>query len=488
MKKILIYSLLLTSAGFMGSCSASFLDRYPTNALPTPLAINNYTDAVTALSGMYYMVRGTSGNQTYYGARLWYYGDVRGDDMQAQKMGNRSSSCYEMRYTLGDAPNMWDVPYDCLRRANNIIAAIEEGKVTDASVADVNDIKGQALAIRGLIHFDLARIYGKPYTADNGASLGPAIVLDPVDADYKPSRNTVAETYAQAIKDLTDAASLLSKNKNAGYMNYWAAKALLARIYLYKGDNANALSAAQEVITQSPYTLWSTDEYVNAWQKSGNSEMIFELITKAQDSWVDREAVGYLLAEGGYADYVMTKKFADFMQEDPDDVRLGVMLPAAAIGQPAYGSTLVYLNKFPGREDYSPQDVRVNNVPVLRLSETYLIAAEAAVKQNQPSVAAGFLNAIVLRANPNSEPVLEPTLDRILDERRKELVGEGHRFFDLLRNGKMVVRYTNDADQGFHLPLDADSRSFDVNYFRVLLPIPQSEMTANGNMVQNPGY
>ena len=490
MKKTLIYSILLAAVLTVGACNNSFLERFPSTALPTPLAINNYNDAITALNGMYYGVRGNSGSPEYYGARMWYYGDVRGDDMQAQKMGNRSSLCYEMRYTLSNAPNMWNIQYDCIRRANNLIAAIEEGKVSDGSSADLNDIVGQALGIRALAHFDLVRIHGLPFTINNGSSLGVPIVLEAVDAAYMPTRNSVAEVYDQVIRDLNDAASKLYKDKNAGYFNYWSAKALLARVYLYKGDYANALSAAQEVITQSPYVLWTTSEYVDAWKKSGNSEMIFELITRAQDSWVDREAVGYLLSEGGYADYVMTKKFADFMQEDPNDVRLGVMLPAETIGQPQYGTTLVYLNKFPGREDWTPTDVRVNNAPVLRLSETYLIAAEAAVKQNQLSVAANYLNAIVLRANPNATPVTDPTLERVLDERRKELVGEGHRFFDLLRNGQRVVRYTGDADQGFHLPLDPESQSFDVNYFRVLLPIPEAEVKANPNIAdqQNPGY
>jgi len=119
-----------------------------------------------------------------------------------------------------------------------------------------------------------------------------------------------------------------------------------------------------------------------------------------------------------------------------------------------------------------------------------LIAAEAAVKLNQSSVAAGYLNTIILRANPKATPETAPTLDRVLAERRKELVGEGHRFFDLLRNGLPIVRYTSDLDQGFHYPLDAESRSFDVNYFRAILPIPKAEVDANPNIKgqQNPGY
>ena len=153
-----------------------------------------------------------------------------------------------------------------------------------------------------------------------------------------------------------------------------------------------------------------------------------------------------------------------------------------------YGTDKVWINKFP---ENSQGEMRLNNVPLLRLSETYLIAAEASAKLNDKAAAAKYLNAIVQRANPKATPVSEAdaTVDRILVERRKELVGEGHRFFDAMRNNQTIVRYTDEAKKGYHYTLTTpDSRKFDRTYFRIVLPIPRGETNVNRKIQQNPGY
>ena len=148
------------------------------------------------------------------------------------------------------------------------------------------------------------------------------------------------------------------------------------------------------------------------------------------------------------------------------------------------------LKKEPGRSDFSTQGVRVNNVPVIRLSEVYLIAAEAAVKLGDSENADFYTNEIYKRANPDADDLENVDLDRILEERRMELIGEGHRFFDLMRNNKEVVRYTSIDNQGWHMSLVAESRKFDNTYFRAILPIPKKEVDANPVLreQQNPGY
>lgn len=84
----------------------------------------------------------------------------------------------------------------------------------------------------------------------------------------------------------------------------------------------------------------------------------------------------------------------------------------------------------------------------------------------------------------------DATLARIIIERRKELVGEGQRFFDAMRNNETVIRYTSETDKGFHYSLDPESQKFDRTYFRAILPIPASETDANPSIAkqQNPGY
>ena len=127
-------------------------------------------------------------------------------------------------------------------------------------------------------------------------------------------------------------------------------------------------------------------------------------------------------------------------------------------------------------------------IPVLRLSELYLIAAEAAVKLNNNDKAVKYLDAIVSRANPEKTVQGKTvTLDDVLLERRKELFGEGHRFFDALRNHQSTKEFPEISETS-HLKMVDESVSFDWNYYRVVLPIPKAEMNSNPNMQQNPTY
>lgn len=483
MRNILKTLLLGCLIPLMSSCGNDWLDLSPSKELPTAIAIQNYNDLKTALNGIYDALQE---DPAYYGARMLYYGDVRGADMQASEESARSGSVYMMKYTADDAPQIWEAPYNVIRCSNNVIEAVHSGKITDAREADLKDVLGQALAIRALAHFDLVRVYGLPYVADQGASFGVPIITKLHDATFTVGRNTVAEVYQQVETDLLEAIDLMKAEKTKGYFNQWAAKALLARVYLYKGENAKALDFAKQVIDNSGYKLWTNAEYVNAWSQEGTSEVLFEIVNASTSDWVDRESIGYLMSESGYGDMKLTESFLNLLYKDPNDVRIRVTKRSSQDTLASSRKTY-YLNKYPGRGD--KPDVRVNNVPVLRLSEIYLTAAEAAVKLNDAS-ADTYLNAIVLRANPSATPIQGATLDDVLLERRKELVGEGHGFFDAMRNLRTITRYTDKSDQGWHLTLPANARSFDYTFSRALLPIPKTECDVNPIIrnQQNPGY
>lgn len=479
----------------VASCS-DYLDTEQYSAVSSDKAITSYSGAKSALVGVYDGLQGNSSKSSYYASRMVYYGDVRGDDMQAQDQGKRTASCYEMRYTADNAPVIWVVPYEANRRANNVIKAIDEGHVTDATPEEIGNVRSQALVARALIHFDLVRVYGMPYTADNGASLGIPIVTEPIAPSSTPSRNTVAEVYDQIIKDLTDAISSnhLSTTSELGAFNVWAAKALLCRVYLYKGDNQNALTLAKDIITNSPYTLWTNAEYADVWTKEGTSESIFEIINTDTSDWGDREGIGYLMSENGYSDMIVTKAFSNLLDEDPADVRHSIVDTSKTTAMKAiYGKDRVWCNKFRGK---TGGQIPIANIPILRLSEVYLNGAEAAFKLGGANLqtAADYVQAIAKRANPattESITAANISLDRVLKERRKELVGEGHRFFDAMRNNLTITRYEDETNRGRHYILTVpESRKFDRTYYRIILPIPVSETGANPviKLQQNPGY
>lgn len=381
MKKI--YNILALAAVTTGlsSCVNNWLDQTPFNGTPTSSAITNYNDARTAMYGMYDGLQGNSTYTQYYAARMFYYGDVRGDDMQARTQGMRTSSCYEMRYTADDAPNMWNIQYNVIRRANRLIEAVDNKTITDAEnfQAELANIYNQAKVIRALVHFDLVKVYGMPYTYDEGASLGVPFVDKPLDHDAHPGRDKVADVYAKVVADLNNAidSEALTVSKKAGekqgYIDLWAAKALLCRVYLYMDKNQEAFDLAKEIIDDSPYELWTPEQYAEAWDKQDpnhTKEMIFELINNGSDDWADREGIGYLLNEQGYADAICTKSFVDMLQTDPADVRNEVVIPAMYDKdlKKTYGENPIFINKFPLG---ALGDMRLANLPILRLSEVF---------------------------------------------------------------------------------------------------------------------
>lgn len=519
MKKIYIYILAAVTVAFIAtSCSAGWLDVEPSDEAPRDEALKNMADAEVAMYGVYSMLKGNSDFPNYYAAGMIYYGDVRGDDMQTfVNSSNRTNWAYNMTYTISGANNMWQTPYIVINRANNLIEAFENGMIQDGTTEEHNHIVGQCLMARALAHFDLMRIYSLPYdVSTNGGEYAIPLVTKVFGYEDKPGRNTINEVYTQVIKDLEDAISMMYPDHVTGEFNSWAAKALLARVYLYKGDNDNAYKTAKDVIENGPYKLWTNSHYVDAWAIAPNSaadtEVLFEIAITSTEDWTDRGGIAYLYNQGGYREAHITKSFNQKLKaEKAGDVRLGMFLnttnPQALGGMPAAdqpGGDIraenIWVNKYPGSK--TAADFRIGNVAILRLSETYLIAAEAAVKGVAGATtadAAKYLNAIILRGKADATPVTAAsiTLDDVLNERRFELVGEGHRFFDLIRNNKKVVRYAKgatdeetEANRGWHLPLNDDSREFDRSYFRVILPIPLAEIEANSSLAtqQNPGY
>ncbi|WP_418697975.1 RagB/SusD family nutrient uptake outer membrane protein [Bacteroides sp.] len=485
--KALKYIVMGMLVSLTTSCGNDWLDVESSTKIPSASAIQNLDDVDYSLNGIYDVMR----NAYYYSGRMVYYGDVTGDDAQSIKTGKRTTSYYMLDYTKDNGPSThWSYAYKIIQNCNIILSQIDKIEILEDDKDTYNDLKGQALVLRGFALFDLTRFFGYPYPKDNGASLGVPIVTEVSNTENKPARNTVAECYTAIIKDLKEGSDLMSEKFNKGKINKWAGMLLLSRAYLYMEDNQNALTTAEAAIAgaeKNKYRLWTNDEYGTIWGTdfaSGDpGEVLFELVNLTVDG-VGKESLGYLCLSTGYDDYCLTSSFYELMQEDPDDVR-----------NKAY--TVVEKTKRAYIAKYQPQNgkaVEDSNIPVLRLSELYLIAAEAAVKAGDNAKAVKYLDAIVNRANPEKTVVGKTiTLDDVLLERRKELFGEGHRFFDALRNHKTIVRKEStkkfpEISETEHLKMVDESMSFDWNYYRVVLPIPKAEMNSNANMVQNPTY
>ena len=490
-------------AASLSSCVNDWLDVAPSDGTDADAALTSSSDLDAARTGMYKALKGNSSLVDYYGQQFFVYGDVHaGDDYQYNNLGgsNRASFYYDMNYQTASeftssTSVAWKSPYIVIDRANRIIAAAEGGALSDAAEAKatIDQYAAEAKVLRALAHFDLVRIYGKPYTEDQGASLGVPLVTEVLESNAKPARSTVAEVYTQVVKDLTEAISsnALATETEPGYVSVWGAKAILSRVYLNMGDYANALSVAEDIIKNSGAALWTRDQYFKAWDAStpNESEFLFRLNVAGSTDNNDLNGIGNLQQRDGYKEMVATKKFVDMLTSDPKDVRNDMFLPAKAEKEVAvYGTNKVFLNKLRGQGG-NLRNVTI--VPIIRLSEVYLTAAECAFRNNDKTKAVEYLNDLVKNRTTtvaSLATVDNITLDRILIERRKELIGEGQRYFDALRNNETITRYTSEADKGWHKTLSKEAQSFNRDYFKAIAAIPQAEINANPNIKQNTGY
>lgn len=491
-------------AASLSSCVNDWLDVAPSDGTDAGAALTSSSDLAAARTGMYKALKGNSSLVDYYGQQFFVYGDVHaGDDYQYNNIGgsNRASFYYDMNYqtaseftsSTSSSNVAWKSPYIVIGRANRIIAAAEGGALSDAAEAKATIDQYAAEVLRALAHFDLVRIYGKPYTEDQGASLGVPLVTGVLESNAKPARSTVAEVYTQVVKDLTEAISsnALATETEPGYVSVWGAKAILSRVYLNMGDYANALSVAEDIIKNSGAALWTRDQYLKAWDAStpNESEFLFRLNVAGSTDNNDLNGIGNLQQRDGYKEMVATKKFVDMLTSDPEDVRNDMFLPATAAKEVAtYGTNKVYLNKLRGQGG-NLRNVTI--VPIIRLSEVYLTAAECAFRNNDKTKAVEYLNDLVKNRTTTEASLATVdniTLERILIERRKELIGEGQRYFDALRNNETITRYTSEADKGWHKTLSKEAQSFNRDYFKAIAAIPQAEINANPNIKQNTGY
>lgn len=496
-------------AASLSSCVNDWLDVAPSDGTDADAALTSSSDLAAARTGMYKALKGNSSLVDYYGQQFFVYGDVHaGDDYQYNNLGgsNRASFYYDMNYqtasefvsSTSSSNVAWKSPYIVIGRANRIIAAAEGGALSDAAEAKatIDQYAAEAKVLRALAHFDLVRIYGKPYTEDQGASLGVPLVTGVLESNAKPARSTVAEVYTQVVKDLTEAISsnALATETEPGYVSVWGAKAILSRVYLNMGDYANALSVAEDIIKNSGASgaaLWTRDQYLKAWDAStpNESEFLFRLNVAGSTDNNDLNGIGNLQQRDGYKEMVATKKFVDMLSADPNDVRNELFLPAKAEKEVAvYGTNKVFLNKLRGQGG-NLRNVTI--VPIIRLSEVYLTAAECAFRNNDKTKAVEYLNDLVKNRTTTEASLATVdniTLERILIERRKELIGEGQRYFDALRNNETITRYTSEADKGWHKTLSKEAQSFDRDYFKAIAAIPQAEINANPNIKQNTGY
>ena len=451
----------------MTSCKKTFIELSPPTSLTPEQALATEADLQVALRGAYAGMRGVD----YYGRTLPVLGDIMADNTYQSALNTN-------RYTFfndysdskgatsgdGNAQGLWSTAYTIILRANNIINS------PLAASVNASQYKGEAYAIRALAYFNLVRYFARPYS-DNPAGLGVPIITT-YDPDLKPARNTVAEVYTLMIADLNQAYTLMTRFTNSSQFSKYAAKGLQAKVYLNMGDKANAKTAALDVINNSGFTTLSATNHASYWNGIGpRTDKVETLMEVSSDATANLafDELSYIYSQiGNYGDLLSSDELYGMFETS--DVRKGLYYTGTRGGVPA-----VFINKYP---TFNPDP---SDKKVLRMSEMYLIAAEASLPTNEAD-ALTYVNAIT--SNRGASPIVSTgtqLFEDIINERRKELAFEGDRFHDLQRLKRAIVRSTN---------YPASSRNIPYNVFRRLLPIPQVEIDANPAIKpqQNTGY
>jgi tetratricopeptide (TPR) repeat protein len=464
MKKIFL-AFGLFAGMTLTSCD---LDTLPSTSLGEDIAITTESDLQNAVNGIGYLL---SEDRMTYGAEFGIYADLLTNEFKIVDDYGQSSGI--AMYTITKNDELPDVAYyyyyKAIANCNKALALSANMDATD----EVKNLQGQLYAWRGLLHFDLARLFAHIPTAAadvNAANSGIVLSTEVYEPDYKGSRATLKETYELIISDLTKAMDLMGEGSDngTGFHNYFSALALRARANLYAGNYAAALDDAKKVIEDGGYELYNQSTYEKAWVQEGSSESIFELLITANYN-PQRNSLGYYCDASGYPECALADdgEILTYLLDHPEDIRSKVIKEQEVDG---VAGTHFFPAKYPGRDG-----IYVNNPKIIRLSEVYLIAAEAELKANNNGTAAAeYINAIEENRVNGYEDVATVTLDDVLFEYKKELFAENQIAFAYWRNNKSVTNQVN--------------KEIGSKDDKAIWPIPQREIDYDPSLVQNPGY
>lgn len=436
--------------------------------------IDSYFAEVSSLEpAMYGVYHETFG---LYDSYMLKYPEVAADEIVLNSTESNWIQCHNFTLTSSDESTVlayiWKGAYNVINNCNEILfygPKLREAFPEQAAEAD--RWIAQALFIRALMHFDLCRSYGQDfsYTAD-ASHLGVVIMNHIPSLSETIARSSVAEVYSQIIKDLNEAIDTFPEDYNSSvyFVSPLACKALLARVYLYMGEWEKARDAASEVIAAVPLVDRSGYKSMFCTRTPSSDESIFRL---------NGNLLGHSLYNFYYYENPAARpssRVKELMAED--DIRASIL---------DYSTTYPdIVMKYSCLDDVTTDEERYYSPIVLRVSEMYLIRAEALCKLGQNEKAAEDIKALQSRARGRKTSEISiswsdaASMEKIIEEERiRELCFEGHRFFDLARRHQDIIRTS-----------DTQSTVTRLEYpdYRYILPIPAVELEANKAMQPNP--
>ncbi|SIS91348.1 RagB/SusD family nutrient uptake outer membrane protein [Belliella pelovolcani] len=477
MKKIFNIILLGSLVLFNVGCDDALVTE-PRQSVSAEVALTDITGVRSLIISGYDRLQGAG----YYGQQMILGAETLADNATVTNAQSNRYLTWSIN-NFGTHFGIWANAYAGINEMNFIINA-DLNSIT--TTAEANQLRGEALFLRALMYFDLARVYGyEPGREVNGFQESVIIREQPTStssqADFRP-RSSNQEVYAIIERDLNEAIPLLT-GTNRFRVTTGAARALLSRVYLYQSKWQQAEEMATSALANTAATM--VDASVNpaayrlSFASAPHPESVFELAYNAQtetlgfneslNSLTLRQG-GPVAGSGGWGDVIPTQDLLSIFL--PEDSRIENFISDVKQGQ-----TALFSRKYAGT--VGPF---TDNVPLIRLSELYLIRAEARVRQGGAKLVEGLadLNFLRSRRFPSTFAFQVVTtnqqeaIDAIFTERRLELFFEGHRFFDLKRTGQDIRKGATGAVQ--------------FSDTRVLAPLPQAQVDLNPLLNQNPGY
>ncbi|MEH6307553.1 RagB/SusD family nutrient uptake outer membrane protein [Olivibacter sp. CPCC 100613] len=409
---------------FLSSCTK--LDFYPHTSVAPETVSERDLDAL--LNGMYNAVQNNQGRESYIMFDL-----VGGNLINASGGSELAFIRNIMRTDYNLVNNNWSGLYQSLYQVNNVLNILSSLPESDKRTR----MEGTAHFFRAYIYYNLVTRWGDV----------PLILENTTE---RVSRDASALVWGQIEADLTIAlAKAPTFEGDYYYVSQQAAKALLARVFLGQNKLAEAAQVAEELINTGDFAL---DRFDKIFRHTENTEEIFSFKNLTEESSITLSTLFYTYAHDVSGSYVYKPTDAVMNLFEEGDNRRDMSIATV--------SSLNVIDKYPsGQTGTDP-------IPIIRLGEMYLIAAEGKGLAGLPRLnelrAARNLPAI----NFSSEADYQ---EAVALERRRELLAEGFRWFDLVRTGKAV-------------------EALGIEDYRTKFPIPDYEREVNPNLTQNEGY
>lgn len=489
MKKIIkqiwilgLVAFVLTS--ILPSCKKQ-INLSPENATYDEVFWVDGANVNKALSGAYSMLRDAFRADNSY----FIFGDIAANNIQlGSDFWNYTSFVESGRFNFNYAPYLegsvknWSRFYAIITQCHQIVEktpGIPDSKFSGGA-AQKKRMIGEAKFLRAYLYFYLQRVWGD-------VILTKETIKDPTNVPAVP-RSPESETLTYCLSDLQSATSMLDNSANKTHANKVSVLALAAQIYAWKKDYINAEKYCDSVINDSPVSLETMADYKNIWM--GNSqESILELNMKfdavnneANSSFFGRFLTSpYIRNKNANSTFLLNPDLLDeIFDKDHTDDRYSTITEAAQGG----GRNRM-LTKYTGVDYYDPNATNTyvvsNNLVLIRLADIYLLRAEVRFMNHKDAAALADLNMIRTRAGRNIYPLpedqqpLDPDLriiepgftTELMNERIRELIGEGINMFDLIRiedretkEKQIVTRFPDAysdqriAKKGYYWPLD----------------------------------